>query len=639
MPSLYWPDAYLVKRRCPKEAVSLLRAGQRVFVGSSCGEPQALVTALFTQCPVVADLEIVRLMSLESQPLSLKSKEREPFSLRTFYLGSAQPPGLHEKKRSIVPINLSAIPRLFLSRRLPVHAALIQVSPPDDFGWMSLGISVDITLAAARSADMVIAQVNSRMPRVLGRSFIHVNEVDIIVEQDEDLLRPERLPGSEVAELIGSHAAKLIEDGSTLQISLGAALDSLLKAISTKNDLGLHTHFLSDGIMHLVSQGVITNRLKEINQGQCVASAAIGSHNLYEFINDNPGVAFFPSDYVNNPSIISQHSRMVSINDVLCVDLTGQAAADVLPVNHFTGVSGIMDFVRGSSLADKGKSILMLPSTNDQQTTSRILLSLGETAVVIPRGDIHYVVTEYGLVNLFGKTLEERAIALISIAHPDFRDELFSQAKEAGLIGPERTVGESLYGVYPLKLEKVKIINGEKVLIRPAKPVDDKLIQEHFYTLDDKDVVNRFLFQKIRFTRKDVTPLCRVDYVKNMTIVAVIGEVGYERIVAIGCYQLEPASNLAELSFSVLKDWQQKGLGSIIQSKLAETARENGIKGLVAYVSSKNTGMIKLFNSLPYKVSVKLDSDLAIMTASLEDPYCGGRATPASPSANNNLGT
>jgi GNAT superfamily N-acetyltransferase len=391
--------------------------------------------------------------------------------------------------------------------------------------------------------------------------------------------------------------------------------------------------------MHLVSQGVITNRLKEINQGQCVASAAIGSHNLYEFINDNPGVAFFPSDYVNNPSIISQHSRMVSINDVLCVDLTGQAAADVLPVNHFTGVSGIMDFVRGSSLADKGKSILMLPSTNDQQTTSRILLSLGETAVVIPRGDIHYVVTEYGLVNLFGKTLEERAIALISIAHPDFRDELFSQAKEAGLIGPERTVGESLYGVYPLKLEKVKIINGEKVLIRPAKPVDDKLIREHFYTLDDKDVVNRFLFQKIRFTRKDVTPLCRVDYVKNMTIVAVIGEVGYERIVAIGCYQLEPASNLAELSFSVLKDWQRKGLGSIIQSKLAETARENGIKGLVAYVSSKNTGMIKLFNSLPYKVSVKLDSDLAIMTASLEDPYCGGRATPASPSANNNLGT
>ena len=508
MPSLYWPDAYLVKRRRPEQAVSLLRSGQRVFVGSSCGEPQALVTALFTKCPVVADLEIVRLMSMESQPLSLKAKESEPFSLRTFYLGSAQPPGLHEKKRFVVPINLSAIPRLFLSRRLPIHAALIQVSPPDDFGWMSLGISVDITLAAARSADMVIAQVNSRMPRVLGRSFIHVNEVDIIVEQDEDLLCPEHLPSSEVAELIGKHAAKLIEDGSTLQISLGAALDSLLKAISTKNDLGVHTHFLSDGIMHLVSQGVITNRLKEINQGQCVASAAIGSHNLYEFINDNPGVAFFPSDYVNNPSIIAQHSRMVSINDVLSVDLTGQAAADALPVNHFTGVSGIMDFVRGSRLADKGKSILMLPSTNDRRPKAGSSLAWGTLLWSSPEGT---------------------------------------------------STMWSLNTVWSIS-------------------------------------------------------------------------VGYERVVAIGCYQLEPATNLAELSFSVLKDWQRKGLGRIIQFKLAQTARENGIQGLVAYLSSKNTGMIKLFNSLPYKVNVKLDSDLAIMTAYFEDPYCQGGATPAAPS-------
>jgi acyl-CoA hydrolase/GNAT superfamily N-acetyltransferase len=551
-------------------------------------------------------------------------------SLRTFYLGSAKTPSLEENKRFVVPINLSAIPRLFLSRRLPIHAALIQVSPPDDFGWMSLGISVDITLAAARSADLVIAQVNSRMPRVLGRSFIHVNEVDIVVEHDEDLLHLEHFPGSEVAELIGQHAAKLIDDGSTLQISLGAALDSLLMAISSKNDLGVHTHFLSDGIMHLVSQGVITNRLKEKNQGQCVASAAIGSANLYEFINDNPGVAFFPSDYVNNPAVIAQHSKMVSINDILTVDLTGQAAADALPVNHFTGVSGIMDFVRGARLADKGKSILMLPSTNERHTESRIIARLEDTAVVIPRGDIHYVVTEFGLVNLFGKSLEERALALISIAHPDFRDELFNQAREAGLIGPGRTVGESLYGIYPLKLEEARTVNGEKVLIRPAKPVDDRLIQEHFYTLDDQDVTSRFLYQKSRFSRKDVCPLCRVDYVKNLTILAVTGEVGYERVIAIGCYQLDPAINLAEVSYSVLKEWQQKGLGRAIQAKLTETARENGIQGLVAYLSSRNTGMIKLFNSLPYKVSVQLDSDLVTMKALFEEPCQAPGAAPAS---------
>ncbi len=629
MPSLYWPDAYLVKRRSIEQTISLLRPGQRVFLGSSCGEPQALVTALFTQCAVVSDLEIVRLMSLERLPLSLRARESEPFSLRTFYLGSAKTESLSENKRFVVPINLSAIPKLFLSRRLPIHAALIQVSPPDDFGWMSLGISVDITLAAARSADMVIAQVNSRMPRVLGRSFIHVNEVDVVVEHDEELLRLDQFPSSQVAELIGQHVVKLIDDGSTVQVSLGAALDSLLKAISSKNDLGVHTHFLSDGIMHLVSQGVITNRLKEINQGQCVASAAIGSHNLYEFINDNPGVAFFPSDYVNNPSIIAQHSKMVSINDILTMDLTGQAAADALPINHFTGVSGIMDFVRGSSLADKGKSILMLPSTDEGGFRSRIVPSLDDTVVAIPRGDVHYVVTEFGLVNLFGKTLEERALALISIAHPDFRDELFTRAQEAGLIRPGRTVGESLAGVYPLTLEEVRAINGEKVLIRPAKPVDDRLVQEHFYTLDDQDVISRFLYQKSRFSRKDISPLCRVDYVKNFTIVAVTGEVGYERVIAIGCYQLEPATDLAEVSFSVLKRWQRKGLGHVIQSKLAEAARENGIQGLVAYLSSRNTGMIKLFNSLPYKVSVQIDSDLVTMKALFEEPRQDPGATPS----------
>jgi acyl-CoA hydrolase/L-amino acid N-acyltransferase YncA len=613
MGSIYWPDAYLQKRREAEEAIALLRPGQRVFLGSSCGEPQSLVKTLFKRCSVFSDLEIVRLMSLESIPLCIRAQESESISIRTFYLGSAKTSSLDENKRFIVPINLSSIPRLFLTRRLPIHVALIQVSPPDDFGWMSLGISVDITLAAAHSADMVIAQVNSRMPRVLGHSFIHVNEVDIIVEHDEDLLTLNHVSTSPVTELIGQYAAKLIDNGSTLQISPGAAMESLLKSLSDKNDLGIHTHFLSDGIMNLVSQGVITNRFKEINQRQCVASAAIGSPNLYEFINDNPGVAFFPSDYVNNPSVIAQHSKMVSINDILTVDLTGQAAADALPVNHFTGISGIMDFIRGSRLAAKGKSILLLPSTCEQGTMSRIVPAIMDTAVVIPRGDIHYVVTEFGLVNLFGKTLEERAMALISIAHPDFRDELFRQAQKRGLIGPSRTIGDSLCGIYPLKLEEIRVVDGENVLFRPAKPIDLRLIQEHFYTLNNKDVMNRFLYQKSSFTQRDVASLCKVDYVKNLTIVAVIGEVGYEQIIAIGCYQLEQASNLAEVSFSVLKKWQKKGLGRIIQNKLAEAAREQGIQGLVAYLSPKNTSMIKLFNSLPYKVSSELEPHLVIL--------------------------
>lgn len=618
----YWPDEYLEKRRSAAEAIKLLSPGQRVFIGTSCGEPQALVRALAERCRHVSDLEIVRLLSLESLPLSLLAAETDAqsFTVRSFYLGSARPKRLAQNKRFIVPINLSSIPRLFHTRRLAIHAALIQVSPPDDFGWMSLGISVDVTMAAAQAADVVIVQVNPRMPRVLGRSFIHVNEVDVVVEHEEDLLAVEQLRETERANLIGYHVAKIIEDGSTIQMSLGAAPKAILNSLSDKNDLGVHTQFLSEGIMHLVSKGTITNRKKEINQGKCVASGAIGSANLYEFINDNPGISFFPSDYVNNPSIIAQHSRMVSVNVALAMDLTGQAAIDALPTNHFTGVSGTMDFIRGSRLAERGKSILMIPSTTEDGSESRIVPNLEDAPVVVPRGDIHYVATEYGVVNLFGKTLEERAMAMISISHPDFRDFLLDRARESGLVGSSRTLDESLHGVYPIRLEEAREIQGERVLFRPARATDGRLIQEHFYSLRQQDVISRFLQERHRFAKSDVSGMYEVDYIKNLTIVAVTGEVGFERVIAVGGYYLEPDTNLAEVAYSVANDWQQRGLSSIIQSKLVDAARENGIQGMVAYVSPDNKSMIKLFKKLPYKVRTSIDKDMIILKARFDEP-------------------
>jgi len=622
MKTEYWPDTYLAKRKTPQEAVGLLRPGQRVFIGSSCGEPQALVRALVEGCRHFSDLEIVRLLSLESLPLSFRAAEDDcrNFSVRSFYLGSAKSSTLAGYKRFMVPINLSNIPRLFLSRRLPVNVALIQVSPPDDFGWMSLGISVDITMAAVHSADLVIAQANPKMPRVLGRSFVHVNDVDAIVEAEEDLLTVEQPPDTESAIMIGRHVTKLVGDGATIQMSLGAATGAILESLSEKNDLGVHTQFLSEGILHLVSMGVINNRKKEINSGKCVASAAIGSQNLYEFLDDNPGIAFFPSDYVNNPSVIAQHSRMVSINVALAVDLTGQAAADALPFSHFTGVSGTMDFIRGARMAEKGKSILMLASTGQGGRQSRIVPLLQDTAVVVPRGDVHYVATEYGVVNLFGKTLEERAMAMISIAHPDFRNELLDQAREAGLVSASRTVDESLHGVYPLRLEDIRVIDGEEVLIRPAKPVDGRLIQEHFYSLDHSDVVNRFLYDKLRFARDDVSGMYEVDYIRNLTVLAVTGELGYERAVAVGSYFLDPATHMAEVAYSVAGGWQRKGLSAIIQEKLVQAARDNGILGLTAYVNAGNEAMIRLFKKLPYRVRTSLDGQLVTLEARFDEP-------------------
>ena len=374
----YWADNY-VKNKCKADqAIRQIRPGQRVFIGSSCGEPQYLVKALGEASRRYTDIEIVRLLALESTPLTLiasKSKSQS-LTIRSFYLGSAKAERLSRNQRFITPINLSAVPHLFRSRLMPVNVALIQVTPPDDFGWMSLGVSVDITLAAAMSADLVIAQVNSQMPRVLGQSFLHVNDVDHIVEHDEPLITVGNRPESESAEDIGRLIARLIEDGSTIQFSPGTTPQATLVALADKNDLGVHSHYLTDEIMHLVSRGVVTNRKKGFNEGKLVGSTAVGTENLFEFIDNNPSIEFHPSDYVNDPSVISRHNKMVSISVAMAMDLTGQVAADALPYNNFSGVTGMLDFIRGAAQSPGGKSFVLMTSTSMQGDKSRIGPSL-----------------------------------------------------------------------------------------------------------------------------------------------------------------------------------------------------------------------------------------------------------------------
>ncbi|HTY92476.1 MAG TPA: acetyl-CoA hydrolase/transferase C-terminal domain-containing protein, partial [Steroidobacteraceae bacterium] len=487
----HWADRYAENRCSASEAIARIRSGQRVFIGSSCGEPQHLVRALSQASSDLKDIEVTRLFNLESAPLTLIAERtgEQALNIRSFYSGSARTQGIARNQRFITPINLSAVPRLFKSRLLPVHVALIQVSPPDDFGWLSLGVSVDITLAAAESADLVIAQVNPRMPRVLGRSFIHVNDVDLFVEHEEPLITMAGTPEFEAAKGIARMiATRLVEDGSTIAIGLGATSEAVLLALSDKNDLGVHTQYLAADTFRLFTRGVITNRKKGFHDGKIVASSAIGNEEFYDLLDDNPAIEFHPSDYVNDPAVIARNNRMIAMSVAMTVDLTGQVAADALPFNQFSGVTGVLDFIRGASMSPGGKSILMLPSTGAQGRKSRIVPFLGDTAVVVPRSDVQHVVTEYGVVNLFGKSLQERALGLISIAHPDFRDELFFEAKKMGLLGPERSLHDSLHGVYPVHLEEVVRIDDEPVAIRPAKPVDERRIQEHFYSLDKDDV-------------------------------------------------------------------------------------------------------------------------------------------------------
>ncbi len=616
--SQYWADRYVEKLATAAEAIAKIKSGQRVFIGSGCGEPQRLVQALCDNANHFSGLEIVRLLGRETASLTAIADRTRDTSLniRSIYLGSTKDPSIAQHKRFITPMNMSDVPGLFTTRKLHLNVALVQVSPPDDFGWMSLGISVDVTLAAARAADFIIAQVNPRMPRVMGQSFLHVNDVDVVVECEENLLSiPSTQQKSEAALQIGSHIARLIEDGATLQIGLDAASQATVQGLGDKNDLGIHSQFITDDIMHLYATGSINNRKKGFNEGKMVASMAIGSRNLYEFLNDNPAIDFHPSDYVNDPFIIAQHKRMVSMNVARVMDLTGQVSAEASAITRFAGVSGIPDFVRGARRSPGGKSIIMIFSTSQtpEGVVSNILPTLTDYVVVVPRGDVHYVVSEYGAVNLFGKSLQERAIAMISIAHPDFREELFAAAKEQGLIGSERTIGEAVRAVYPVRLEETIEIDGEQIIIRPAKPVDERRIQEHYYSLPKEDVFSRFFHQKTIFGRSDVESRSQVDYVHDMTMVAVVGEFGFGRVVGVAESMLLKDTNMTEVAFSVSPEYQGKGLGKIFLKKLAAASRENGMRGLVAYTFPSNIGMIKLFKTLPYKVHTQYeDGDLVL---------------------------
>lgn len=404
--STYWADSYIEKCCTAETAIGHIRPGQRVFIGSSSGEPQHLVRTLAQMADRFTDLEIVRLMSMETTPLSaIAAHSRgQRLNIRSFYLGSAKSKHLAEKARFITPLNLFSVPRLFKTRRLPLHVALIQATPPDDFGWMSLGVSVDITLAAAHSADLVIVQVNPQMPRVLGRSFIHVNDVDLVVEQEEPILALPDVAASEAAGAITRFAARFIRDGATLHISSDAALQAILASLSEKNDLGIHTQIVTDEIMQLFARGVITNQYKGLNNGKVVASGAIGSANLYEFINDNPAIEFHPSEYVNSPSTIAAHNNMTALCVGMAVDLTGQVAADAMPFNKLSCVTGMLDFIRGAAQSEGGRSIIGIPATALGGKKSRIVPILKNTVVVVPRGDVHYVASEFGIVNLFGKS-------------------------------------------------------------------------------------------------------------------------------------------------------------------------------------------------------------------------------------------
>jgi 4-hydroxybutyrate CoA-transferase len=425
-----WNNVYETRIVTAESAVKNIKSGQRLFLTGNCSVPQKVLAALVDFAPELEDVEICQALTVGPADY-VKPELNGHLRVNTMFISGNIRRAVHEGRADFTPVLLSEFPKLFKEKILPVNVALIHVSPPDEHGFCSFGIEVGLTKSVAESADIVIAEVNQQMPRTLGDSFIHVSKIDFIVPVDYTL--PELPMGedgpSEIVDKIAYHVASLIPDGATMQLGIGAIPDAVLKHLYEKKDLGIHTEMFSDGVIDLVDAGVLTNSRKTLHTGKIIAGFILGTQKLYEWVDDNPLIELHPTEYVNDPFVIAQNDRMVAINSAIEVDLTGQICADSLGHKLFSGVGGQLDFIYGASRSKGGVPIIALPSTAKDFSRIVATLKLG-AGVVTTRNHVHYIVTEYGIADLYGKTIKQRAESLINIAHPKFREDLTRQANE-----------------------------------------------------------------------------------------------------------------------------------------------------------------------------------------------------------------
>ena len=601
-----YQEEYKDKIKTAKQAISRISYGDRIFIGSGCAEPQLLVKALVEEAKLVEDAEIIHTMTLGVAAYT-EPKFTDKFRHNAFFIGPNVREAVTEGRADYAPVFTSEIPGLIEEGLIPIDVALIQVTPPDEHGYCSLGVSVDIIKSVINGADTVIAEVNPKMPRTMGESFVSVEDIDVLVENDVPILEFNVPEPDEVAKSIGMNVSDLIEDGSTLQIGLGRVPNATLEFLKDKKDIGIHTDMFTDSIIDLIEQGVITNSKKTIHKGKVVSSFCMGSKRLYDYIDGNPSFEFYPSEYVNDPFVISQNDRMVAINSAIEVDLTGQVCMDSIGYQFYSGVGGRADFIRGATRSKGGKSIIVLPSTAMGGKISRIVSHLKEGAgVTATRGDVYYVVTEYGVAYLYGRTIRERVLALICIAHPKFREDLLTAAKEHRYVYQDQVM--PTVTSYPKKWETHRTLkDGEDIFFRPIKATDETLLRNLFYSLSDETVYLRFFGPVKSMPHHRLQKFVNVDYTERMAIVGILKKGEKEDIIAVGRYTVDKKTNMAESSFVVHDDWQNKGVGSFLLEYLIEIAKENRILGFTAYVLGMNRCMLHVFHKTPYKIVSKFE--------------------------------
>jgi len=597
----HWKEIYDSRRTTAEEAVKVIRSGQRILVSSGCASPQHLLRAFVRRHGEIHDIELVHLLTFGVAPYVDKSYE-ESFRHNAFFIGPNVREAVREGRADYTPVFLSEIPELLKSEQMRLDVAMVMVSKPNRFGYVSLGIHPDIVMAGVETAKIVIAQVNASMPHVHGDTYIHVSQIHHFVEHDEALLELIAPPIDEVSIAIARHVNTLIEDGATLQLGIGNIPNAVAAQLHDRRDLGLHTEMFTDGVIDLCEQGVITNRKKGFLNGKAVASFAMGTRRLYEYIDDNPYFEFHRTEFVNDPRVIAQNDKMTSINAALQIDITGQVCADSIGSSFYSGIGGQVDFIRGAAMSKGGKPIIALPATAKDGTISRIVASLDSGAgVVTSRGDVHYVVTEYGVAYLHGKTIRERAMALIEIAHPGVRSEL-RQAAVARRYVPMAWQLPTEASRYPLEMEEVVDFKGRKLFVRPLRSVDADRLMEFFYSHSPETVHGRYQYLKKTLSQEEALQLCTLDYKRRFAL-GVFRTNGESHLVAVGRYTLNERTGYAETALVVGEAFRRIGIARHLLQRLQEHAARQNVRGFTGVFERTNVAPIQMHRSLGHTLT------------------------------------
>jgi len=589
------------------QALAGIKPGSRIYLGTGCAAPRGLLARLEAMQPGPSDLEFISFLTT-SAVLGETTPSGTRYRHRTFFVGSDVRSLAGSGRLDYVPMSLEEVPQLLASGRLPIDVAMLQVSPPDARGFVSLGVSVDLAPAVLAVARRVIAEINPAMPRTHGESFVHIDRFDALVEVDTPVTEYRHPPTGDTAERIARYIAAIIDDGSTLQIGLGRLPNEAMRHLKDHRDLGIHSDVITDGIMDLVEAGVVTGRRKTRHRDRIVASYCLGTRRLYDFVDDNPRLAFLPIDQVCDPEEVAANARMVSITQAFALDLTGQVCVDQLDGEFYGGVSTQAAFIRGAARSPGGKPIVCLASTTDDGA-SRIkpMLEAGD-GVGIARSDVHWVVTEHGIACLFGKSIRERALALIEVGDPRHRETLLAEAKRLGYLPREQYLAS--HAAYPVHEERrVELANGAEVLIRPAHVADADGLQALFHRLSPDDVYSRFFGRLCTLSFAELQTLCNLNHETEVAFLAVTGPRESETVVGSACYFLNQTTNLAEAAFMVATDWQRRGLGTALQARLQEYAAGRGVRGFVLDILPRNAAMIGLAKRASGEVTMSRDED------------------------------